>query len=426
MIFEKPYSRIPALKDIVKDCERNTLSNALVAFLFTQTGPIAILLSAAQTGGLTDKEMVTWLFAGYGLGGLLTIFLSLLYRQPVSAAWSLPAAAIVGASLGHLSFPQVIGAYIVTGIIITIIGITGIARTSMDFIPLPIIMGMIAGVFLPFGLKLVSTFSVDPLLAFVTVGVFFLFSSGRIPAAFIPPILVATIAGGLLIAWRGGFNAIDLAFSVTSPVFYKPEFNLGALLELVFPLTISVIGIHNTQGIGILKREGFIPPVNVMTLSCGLGSIFMGILGSVPTCITGPVSAILNSSGKRESRYAGSAVFGFLLFLSGLFAPVAIGLALMAPVNLINLLGGLALMRVLLDSFHSAFKSNFILGALVAFLVTISNVTFFNIGSAFWGLVGGCLFSILLEPEDYKNHLKALKAVSIPSCPGKKTEIGKV
>ena len=47
-------------------------------------------------------------------------------------------------SLGHLSFPQVIGAYVVTGIIITIIGITGIARTSMDFIPLPIIMGMIA------------------------------------------------------------------------------------------------------------------------------------------------------------------------------------------------------------------------------------------------------------------------------------------
>ena len=43
MIFEKPYSRIPALKDIVKDCERNTLSNALVAFLFTQTGPIATL-----------------------------------------------------------------------------------------------------------------------------------------------------------------------------------------------------------------------------------------------------------------------------------------------------------------------------------------------------------------------------------------------
>jgi len=408
MIFEKPLAKIPALKSFIKDTDRNSLSNALVAFLFTQTGPIAILLSAAQTGGLTDKEMVTWLFAGYGLGGLLTIFLSLLYRQPISAAWSLPAAAIVGASLGHLTFPQVIGAYIVTGVIITIIGVTGVARKTMDFIPLPIIMGMIAGVFLPFVLKLVSTFTVDPWLAALTIGVFFLFSSGRIPVKLIPPILVATVAGGILIAFRGDFNSSTVSFSFTNPVFYKPEFELNALLELVFPLTISVIGIHNTQGIGILKKEGFAPPTNVMTFSCGIGSIVMGVLGSVPTCITGPVSAILNSSGKRESRYAGSIVFGFLLFLSGLFAPVAIGLALMAPGDLIALLGGLALMRVLMDAFQSAFKGSFLLGALVAFLVTVSNVAFFNIGSAFWGLVSGCLFSFFLESVDYKKHLERI------------------
>jgi benzoate membrane transport protein len=62
--------------------------------------------------GLSEKEMVSWLFAGYGIGGIITVLLSVFYRQPISAAWSLPAAAIMGASLQHLTFHQVIGAYL--------------------------------------------------------------------------------------------------------------------------------------------------------------------------------------------------------------------------------------------------------------------------------------------------------------------------
>jgi benzoate membrane transport protein len=35
-------------------------------------------------------------------------------------------------------------------------------------------------------------------------------------------------------------------------------------------------------------------------------------------------------------------------------------------------------------------------GALVALLITVSGVSFFGIGSAFWGLIGGLLVSMLL------------------------------
>ncbi len=41
------------------------------------------------------------------------------------------------------------------------------------------------------------------------------------------------------------------------------------------------------------------------------------------------------------------------------------------------------------------------MGALVAFIVTASDVMFFNIGAAFWGIVGGVAVSWLLERKDW-------------------------
>jgi len=410
-MLEKPHEGLPTWKSIWSNSEPNVLSNAFVAFLFMHTGPIAILLSAAQTGGLSEREMVSWLFAGYGVGGLLTVGLSLLYRQPIALAWSLPAAAIAGASLQHLAFPQVIGAYLATGFIITLLSLTGLTKKVLDFIPLPISMGMIAGVFLPFCLKLVSSFILDPWLAAVTVGSFFLFSSEKLPVKILPPVLISAMSGAALIALRGDFSAGTPVLSIVHPVLYTPQFNLRALLELVFPLTVSVIGIHNIQGITILKKEGYNPPVNTMTLTCGAGSIIMGLLGSVPTCITGPVSALLNSSGRKNSRYVGSLYLGLFMIISGLFAPVTMGLALMAPSVLIALLGGLALLRVLQDAFQSAFKNSFALGALVSFMVTVSDITFLNIGSAFWGLAAGCLLSLIMEMPCLKKRASSGNAI---------------
>ncbi len=408
-MFEKPGDLGAAFKGLPAHTERHILSNTFISFLFMHTGPVAILLSAAQAGGLPQREIISWFFAGYGVGGIITIVLSLLYRQPFAVAWSLPAAAIMGTSLTHLSFPQVVGAYLVTGLLITLLGLTGLTRKAMDLIPIPIVMGMVAGLFLPFCLKLVTTFTLDPLLATVTVAAFLLVTSGVLSVQAVPPVLLAAVAGVLLSAWRGDFSTAALSVSLTRPFLYLPVFNAGVLLELVLPLTVSVIGIHHPQGIGILRREGYDPPVNVMTLACGLGSVAMGLLGSVPACITGPVNALLNTAGEKKARYAGSFYLGCLMVLTALFAPLTIGLALLIPVNLIALLGGLALLKVLMDSFQSAFQGDFIMGAALSFLVTVSNITVFNIGSAFWGLAAGCLISYLAEHQRFREHLSRLK-----------------
>lgn len=85
----------------------------------------------------------------------------------------------------------------------------------------------------------------------------------------------------------------------------------------------------------------------------------------------------------------------------GLFAPLFVRWMTAAPAAFVATLGGLAMLRALQGAFVTAFASKYTMGALVAFVVTAANVTFWNIGAAFWGLVAGVLVSRLLERDDW-------------------------
>jgi Benzoate membrane transport protein len=87
-----------------------------------------------------------------------------------------------------------------------------------------------------------------------------------------------------------------------------------------------------------------------------------------------------------------------LLFVAfGIFAPAVVGLASTLPASFIGVLGGLALLRALQSWMATAFSGALSLGALTAFLVTLSGVSIFHIGAAFWGLIFGVGVSWLLE-----------------------------
>ncbi len=85
----------------------------------------------------------------------------------------------------------------------------------------------------------------------------------------------------------------------------------------------------------------------------------------------------------------------------GLASPTFTSLLLAAPKALIMMLGGLAMLRVLLGAFMQSFKGPFALGALISFLVTLADVKLLSIGAPFWGLVAGALTSLLLERSDF-------------------------
>ena len=97
---------------------------------------------------------------------------SYFFRQPIAIMWTIPGAVLVGGALQHLSLAEVIGACLACGLLIAFLGVTGLVSRIMATIPMPIVMAMVAGVFLPFGLNIISAFGEATTMAIAMVVAF--------------------------------------------------------------------------------------------------------------------------------------------------------------------------------------------------------------------------------------------------------------
>ena len=403
MSLEKPAARPPSLGQALGDLGGVHAVNAFVAFIFAASGPVAIILAVGTRGGLSTSDLSSWIFGCFFLNGLISIAFCWLYRQPLVFFWTIPGTVLVGPALGHLAFPEVIGAFVATGILMLVLGLSGWVRRAMESVPMPIVMGMVAGVFLRFGLDLVYAIRDDFWIAAPMAAAFIVLSVSPRLARRMPPLIGAMIVGGVLIAALGRFDPSGAeAWSLVRPNLYVPVFSWQAMVELVVPLAITVLVVQNGQGIAILRAAGHAPPINAVTTACGAGSVVTAFVGAVSTCLTGPVNAIISASGEKHRHYTAGILVGIFALGFGLASPVFVKLMLAAPKAFIAALAGLAMLRVLQTAFAISFRDRFTLGALVTFLVTVADVAIFNIGAAFWGLVFGFAVSWLLERGDFR------------------------
>src|SRR5687768_15249906 len=199
---------------------------AFVAFLFAASGPVAIILSVGARGGLSESDIASWIFAAFVLNSMISVVFTLRYRQPLIFLWSIPGAVLVGPALAHLSFPEVIGAFLATGVLMLLLGLSGWVRRAMDAVPMPIVMAMVAGVFLRFGLDLVLAFRDALWIALPMTVAFVVFKR-------IPPLIAALIAGAIAICLLGAFKPPPGAlFALAAPNLYLPQFSWAAMVEL--------------------------------------------------------------------------------------------------------------------------------------------------------------------------------------------------
>ncbi|MCZ4587430.1 benzoate/H(+) symporter BenE family transporter [Rhodococcus opacus] len=401
--FERPPWPPVGPRRLIGDLGGTYAANGLIGLIFSATGPVAVILAAGSAGGLSPQQMASWIFGVFFLNGILTALASWLYRQPLAFFWTIPGTIIVGGSLTHLSWPEVLGAFLVTGLLILALGLTGRVRQVMAMLPMPIVMAMVAGVFLKFGTDLVHAVGTDAAVAVPMVVVFVVLASRAAFGRWMPPILGALLVGAAAVAVTGRFHPTGSSTSwIAAPMFQAPQFTWQAITELVVPLAITVIVVQNGQGAAVLTSAGHKPPMNVGTVLCGAWSLATSVVGAVSTCLTGPTNALLVVSGQRTRQYTAAVVCGLLAMVVGLFAPLFVQLMLATPVAFVATLGGLAMLRALQGSFVAAFSSRHTLGALVTFLVTVSNVQFLNVGAAFWGLLAGLLVSRVMESGDFR------------------------
>src|SRR5690242_19268240 len=160
-LFERPPRPLPGPRRLRDDLGPIYAANGLIGLIFAATGPVAVILAVGRQGGLSQADIAYWVFGVFFLNGILTVLACWLYRQPLAFFWTIPGTVLVGPALGHLGWPQVVGAFFATGILMLVLGVTGWVRRVMVLIPMPIVMGMVAGVFLRFGTDLVRALGAD-------------------------------------------------------------------------------------------------------------------------------------------------------------------------------------------------------------------------------------------------------------------------
>lgn len=375
-----------------------SISTGVVAALFGCTGPALVVINAAEAGRLSNAQTVAWLFGIYVLGGLISLLMALRYRQPICGAYSIPGAAILAASLTVIPFSDAVGAFILSGVLVFVLGVSGLIGRLMRWLPMPIVMAMIAGALIRFATGSVDAIVSAPLVAGVAALSFFLVT--RFSRS-IPPVLVAGLVGLVLAYALGQLQPADVNIAWVMPALTAPTFSIDAFLAITIPLTALVIGAENAQATGVLMAEGYRPPVNAMTVISGVGGVLAGLLGGHNANIAGPMTAICSSEQAGDDprlRYGAALVNGALFALFGLFAGLAVPFILAFPKALIVVIAGLAMIGVLLGSLQQAFQKGGAcqIGAFVALAVAMSQFTLLGISSPFWALLSGVAVSWLL------------------------------
>lgn len=400
LAIERPHLPRPSLREIGRDLGPQEIGNGLVALIFSASGPIAVILAAAAAGNLDPGQTSSWIFGAFLGNGLLTLLLTWLYRSPQAYFWTIPGTVLAGDALTHLSFGEVIGAYLATGVLVFLLGWTGLIGRIMAILPPTIVMAMVAGIFLRFGLDLITAATGDPLIALPMIIVFV--ALGIVPrvAAVAPPVAVAAVVGTAvaLAAGRLGSGILDDGL-VAAPVFTAPAFSAGAMIELVIPLAITVVIVQNGQGVAVLRAAGHRPGVNLAAAASGLVSIPMALIGNVTTCLTGPTNALITSGPRSERHYAAAMVTALGAVAVGLFSPAFVGFMLAMPASFVAALAGIAMLTPLKNAFLAGFSGAFSTGALVCFLVTVSEITLLGITAPFWGILFGCVTAWLMDPK---------------------------
>ena len=365
-------------------------SGLLVVFV-SLTGPIAILYQAVQAADLSVELTNSWLLAIFMGSGLFALLMSLRFGIPIIGSWASTTTALLITGLVDHPFSEVIGAYFVASIILMIIGYTGIFSKLMQTIPHAVIMAMLAGVLLTFGVKIFSSTRINPILGISMLLVFFAAKAIKFRA----PVVITFVVGVVVVALQSKINIPEVKLSIAAPVWTNPTFPIGAFFTLTIPIVLLIMTSQNAPGIALLKAVGYTPPINTIVHFGGflslLGSGFGGS-GVNLSSITASIAITEESDPNPETRYFAGVVAGLAYCVAGIFAGVFSTLYGSFPGELTAVLAGIALLPIITTSLVDAMEiKDYRDSAVVTFLVTISGVSAFGVGSPFWGLIAGVI-----------------------------------
>lgn len=368
-----------------------SFSAAAVATVVGFGGTVALVVQAGQAMGAAPGQiisMVTALCLGIGLPGAV---LSWRLKMPVVLAWSTPGAALLAASTLGLGWSTAVGAFVIAGLMMVLTGLVPALGRLAERIPAAVASAMLAGVLLPFCLKLFLVFPTDLTLAAGLLLVF-LIMRRLAPAWSLPAVLVAAFA---VLAVRGQVALPEGAglFGDLSPV--MPAFDWKAAVSLALPLYLVTLASQNLPGLVVLRAAGYAPPAGKLIFWGGLTSTLLapfGAHGVNLAAITAAICTEPDAHPDASRRWTVGVIYGLFYMVVALFAAPLAGLFIAMPTGALAAITGLALIAPLTGSLGAMMgEVRDREAAVLTFAATASGMALFGIGSAFWGLAAGFL-----------------------------------
>jgi len=381
------------MRPAFRDFSLSVFTAGFVAVLVGFTSSVAIVFQAATALGATPVQISSWMWA-LGLGmGLCSLLPSLLWRKPVMVAWSTPGAAVLAtaAASGQFTLAQAVGAFLACAAAITLFGVSGWFEKLMDRIPMPIASALLAGVLARFGLDafiaLKSAFALVALmLAVYLVG-------RRFWARYAVPAVL--LAGTLFAAMQGRLHLGGVQWQLTMPVFVMPEFTLQAIVSLALPLFVVTMASQNLPGVAAIRAAGYQMPISKIITLTGVATMLLAPFGAFALNLSAITAAICMGREAHEDparRYMAAVSCGAIYCVIGLFGAAVTGVLTAFPRELVVAIAGFALLGSIGGGLAVALKDDAHReSALITFLVTLSGLSLWGIGSAFWGVVAGAI-----------------------------------
>lgn len=372
-------------------------TGVLVAFIGFSSS-FAVVLQGLSGIGATQAEAASGLMVLSVVMGLCGIWLSLKTRMPISVAWSTPGAALL-ATTGVVEggFAGAVGAFLICGVLIVIAGLWKPLGRWVGAIPASLANAMLAGVLLTFCLAPVKALAEGPALTLPVIIAWALAWRFRRLYAIPVALLVAVVA----IALTTDLPALAPEALLPQPLFITPVFSLGALVGVALPLFIVTMASQNIPGIAVLHANGYRPQPGPLFATTGVFSLLSAPFGGHAVnlaAITAALCAGEDAHPDPGRRYWAAVIAGIGYVVLGLLAGAITAFVAAIPAYLFLTVAGLAL----LAAFGSALTDSMAkvedrLPAVITFVGTASGLSFFGIGSAFWGLLGGLAMMALLR-----------------------------
>jgi benzoate membrane transport protein len=384
------------MKTLIKDFSLSAAVAGFIATIISYAGPLVIIFQAAKSAGLSADVLSSWIWAISIGSGVLGIYLSLRFRVPVVIAWSAPGSALLVALLPGISLNEAVGAYIVSSLIILLVGVSGAFDRIVGKLPAAISAAMLAGILFSFGTQLFVSMKDKPFMVLAMFVTYLLFRRMKPRYA----VLAVLVVGCVIAVAAGELNRSALVIDVAKPLWISPEFSWHALLNIALPLVMVALTGQFVPGIAVLRNDGYHTPASPIIASSALGTLLLapfGCHGLNLAAITAAICTGRESHEDKSKRYVAGVMGGVFYLLLGIFGATLVSIFSAFPKELIAALAGLALFAAIAGALAGSMaEPNDREAALITFLVTASGMSLLGLSAAFWGLIFGLLAHLLL------------------------------